>query len=192
MKKTRPYQMTTRAASADATRQRILDAAIALMKAKFRSEIRLDEVAADAGVTVQTVVNTFGTKADLLGVALREVISRASLLRRAADPEDTAAVVRSLYAHYESIGDWVVRNLAEEADKELLEIGRARHNEWVEIYFGQRLDRFAPEERALRFDALLACCDVYTWKLLRRDLGRSPEHAEAVVLRTVTAILDAS
>ena len=183
--------MATRAASADATRQRILESAIKLLKTKFRADIRLEEVAAGAGVSVPTVVNNFGTKAEVLAIALREVIGRASTLRRAVDPADLASIIHGLCAHYENVGDWVLRNLAEEADIELLEIGRARHREWVEVYFGARLERFEAAERARRFDALLACCDVYTWKLLRRDLGRSPEEVGAVVLSTVTAILEA-
>lgn len=191
MKKPRSYRSPTRAASADATRQRILDSAIGLLKTKFRADIRLEEIAAGADVSVPTVVNNFGTKADLLAIALREVIGRASALRRAVDPADPASIIRGLCAHYENVGDWVLRNLAEEADVELLEIGRARHREWVEIYFGGRLERFEAGVRARRFDALLACCDVYTWKVLRRDLGRSQEDVEAVILSTVTAILEA-
>jgi AcrR family transcriptional regulator len=181
--------MDTRAAAADATRQRILDAAITLLKTKFRSDIRLEEIAAGAGVSVPTIVNNFGSKAELLAVALREVISRASAIRRSVDPADPASIIRGLCAHYESIGDWVLKNLAEEADKELLEIGRQRHREWVELYFGAQLQRFEASERATRFDALLACCDVYTWKILRRDLGRSVAAVEAAILFTVTAIL---
>jgi AcrR family transcriptional regulator len=184
--------MAARAASADATRQRILDSAIGLLKTKFRSEIRLDEVAAGAGVSVPTVVNNFGGKAELLAVALREVITRASAIRRSVDPADSASVIGGLCAHYENIGDWVLKNLAEEADKELLEIGRTRHREWVELYFGPQLEGFKPLERRVRFDALVACCDVYTWKVLRRDLGRSQQEVERTILLMVVSILGAS
>jgi len=38
-------------------------------------------------------------------------------------------------------------------------------------------------------DASLCACDVYTWRLLRRDMGRSVAQAQASVLLTVTAIL---
>ena len=189
MKTPRPYRMARRAALADATRQRILDSAIGLLQTKFRSEIRLEEVAAGAGVSVPTVVNNFGGKAELLAIALREVISRASAIRRSVEPADIASVIGGLCAHYESIGDWVLKNLAEEADKELLEIGRARHREWVELYFGPQLERFELPERSIRFDALVACCDVYTWKILRRDLGRRQEEVEGTILLMVVSIL---
>lgn len=191
MNPTRPYRMKARATSAAETRERILEGAVGLLKVKFRAEIRLPEIAAAAGVTAQTVLNVFGTKDAVLAQALQDVIQRASSLRRAAAPDDIEGAIHGLYRHYECIGDWVIRNLMEEADTELLEIGRARHREWGEIYFGPHLAGRSGLERRRRMDALLACCDVYNWRLLRRDLGRSAKEAEATVLLTVRAILAA-
>lgn len=185
----RPYQMKARAASAEATRQRVIDGAMALLRTKFRSEIRLEEVAAVAGVTTQTVINLFGSKNHLLALALVSVIQRASSLRRAPQPGDMAGAVSSLYEHYEDIGDWVVRNVFEEADPELLKIGRGKHREWIGVYFGPRLDCFEDAERERRFEGVLAACDVLTWKLLRRDIGHSQADAEAIVLTMVESLL---
>jgi hypothetical protein len=41
----------------------------------------------------------------------------------------------------------------------------------------------------LTLDCLICACDVYTWKLLRRDMGRSRSDAEARVRQMVSGIL---
>ena len=48
--------------------------------------------------------------------------------------------------------------------------------------------RLAKRRRSL-IDELVCTCDVYTWKLLRRDLGRSRRQTEATILAMVTAIV---
>lgn len=183
--------MTARAQSAEATRTRILEAGAGLLRSKFRSEIRLPELAECAGVSVQTLINVFGTKDEILSVALREMIRSAGSQRRAAAPHDIAGAILGLYEHYESVGDLVVRNLMEAADAELLEIGRTRHREWGEIYFRPRLAGLPGGDQQRRMDALLSICDVYVWRLLRRDNGRTIADAQASVLLAVSAILDA-
>ena len=37
-----------------------------------------------------------------------------------------------------------------------------------------------------RVDALVSCCDVYVWRLLRHDMGRSRQEAEAIVVAIST------
>ena len=54
--------MRDRAASAEATRRRIIDATIALSLERWWPEITMREIAAKAGVALQTVVNHFGSK----------------------------------------------------------------------------------------------------------------------------------
>jgi hypothetical protein len=63
--------------------------------------------------------------------------------------------------------------------------------------FGPQLDRLGhrvdhPAVAAAAdslIDALVVSCDVYAWKLLRRDMGRDREHAETVIRQTVRALL---
>jgi AcrR family transcriptional regulator len=181
--------MIARAASAEATRERILKTAGELLRARFRSEIRLQEVAEKAEVTVQTVINVFKTKDELLTQAVCEVNGAARELRRAAAPDDLKGAIHGLYAYYEAIGGWVIRNRMEEADQGHIEAGRKRHREWGEIYFGPRLAALPAAERRRRMDALLTICSVYNWWLLRHDMHRSLGEAEAVVLLTVEALL---
>ncbi|MBI5310173.1 MAG: TetR family transcriptional regulator [Actinobacteria bacterium] len=63
----RPYSMTQRAAAANATAERILDAAVETFMESF--DLPLREVARRAGVTEQTVIRRFGGKQQLLELA---------------------------------------------------------------------------------------------------------------------------
>ena len=68
---TRPYRMTARAAAVGETRERILEAAVALHLRRMSAEISLADIAAEAGVSVQTVLRHFGTREGLLESALQ-------------------------------------------------------------------------------------------------------------------------
>jgi hypothetical protein len=59
----------------------------------------------------------------------------------------------------------------------------------VQRQFGPQLGALDAKARRKRIDQLVCACDVYMWKLLRRDMGRSREEAESTILATVTAIL---
>jgi hypothetical protein len=57
--------------------------------------------------------------------------------------------------------------------------------------------QFAPQlagrqDKKLVLDCLVVACDVYTWKLLRRDAARSRKEAEACVRHLVSKILEAA
>ncbi len=192
MKLARPYSMRTRAASAEATRRRILGAAVTLLKGRFRSEIRLEDIAADAEVTVQTIINVFGSRAALLNEAFADLLRQIREQRLRPEPGDPETAVAALVAHYEQFGDLVVRNIAEQADMELIETGRAGHRQWVQRQFGAEVERQYSSSRRLLVDELVCVCDVYTWKLLRRDLGRSRPETERTILSMVSAIVRAA
>lgn len=190
MKSSRPYQMKARAESAQQTRDRILDAAQQLLWERLSMDVRLDDVAARAGVTVQTVLRRFGSRDQLLEEAGARLQARITAQRAAADPGDITGSIAVLFDHYEEIGDLVVRRLAEEGrDPELdrmLAVGRAEHRRWVCRQFGPQLQLL---QQSGLVDALAVACDVYGWKLLRRDFGRSREQAEAVMAQTVRSLL---
>jgi AcrR family transcriptional regulator len=189
MKLKRTYAMKARAAKTEATRDRVLVVTAALLKSRFRSEVRLEDVARDAEVTVQTVLNLFGTRAALLDEALSKLLTELRAHRLRAEPGDNRGAVSTLVEHYEQFGDWVIRNLAEEADPELLALGRAGHREWVARQFGKAIAKVERRHREELIDRLVCVCDVYTWKVLRRDMGRSQARTEATILAMVGAIL---
>ena len=81
---TRRYDMSVREAAATRTRENILDAALRLFRDAWYEDVTLLDVAREAGVSQQTVVNHFGTKANLYltGIWLsgREPIGHRPLL----------------------------------------------------------------------------------------------------------------
>lgn len=191
MKYTRSYNMRARAVAAEATRRRILEVAIALLKRRFRSEIRLEDIAEGANVTVQTILNVFESRSSLLGTALEGLLHDLREQRLRAAPGDLEGAVTALVDHYEQFGDLVIRNLAEQADPELIETGRAGHRRWVQRQFAAQIERAGATRRRSLVDELVCVCDVYVWKLLRRDMGRSRPETEKAILSMVRAIVRA-
>ena len=189
MKVARPYNMKARATSTEATRSRVLDAAVSLLKSRFRSEIRLEDVAASARVTVQTIINVFGGRSALLDQALKELLRDLRSQRLHPNPGDVESAIAALVEHYEQFGDLVIRNLAENADRELIETGRAGHRQWVQRQFAPQMAKLDAKDRRLLIDQLVCACDVYAWKLLRRDMRRSRSESESTIYATVKAIV---
>lgn len=192
MKTPRAYNMSARAVSAKRTRSRVLEAAVQQLKGRLRSDIRLDDVAAQAGVTVQTVLRLYGSKAKLFSSALDEVLleMRRGLAR--AEPGNVAEAVRTWFDHYEEFGDVVITNLADEHDPAVapvVRIGRERHRDRVRNVLERQLRKVPADRRERVVDALVCACDVYTWKLLRRDMGRSRPEAEATMALMINSLL---
>ena len=69
MKSTRSYTMTSRARATEETRTRILEATVDLVTERLAADISLDSVAQRSGVSVQTVLRHFGSRAGLFGAA---------------------------------------------------------------------------------------------------------------------------
>ncbi len=192
MKVGRSYVMRARAESADGTRQRILDATVDELWNRRLSEVRLENVAVRADVSVQTILRIFGSKAALVDSGWTLLRERIVNQRETAEPGDVAGTISALFDHYEEMGDFVIRNLADERTLpelgEWLERGRRTHRASMRHQFAPQLaDRGAVEMRLL--DCLVVACDVYTWQLLRRDMGRSRKDAEACVRHMVAGIL---
>jgi AcrR family transcriptional regulator len=188
---TRGYSQSARAQSAEATRQRIVDAFLARLMKQWYDEITLDRVAEDAGVTVQTVVRRFGGKEGLLADAVR-TLGRQIHASRATRPGDVERLVKNLIEDYEQTGDAVVRLLALEprhaALKVFLDVGRRWHRDWVAGLFAEELAKVDAASRKRTLDALVITTDVYTWKILRRDMARSVAATE----RTMTCLIRAT
>jgi AcrR family transcriptional regulator len=173
---TRSYHQSARAESTEATGRRIVEAFLARLMEQWFDEITLDRVAEDAGVTVQTLVRRFGGKEGLLTSAV-EIMGAQIVAQRAAPPGDIDRLVENLIGDYEKTGDAVIRLLALEprhpALKTVLDFGRGEHQRWVSAVFEECLSKLDSVDRQRAVDALVIVTDVYTWKLLRRDMGRS-------------------
>src|ERR687886_3118575 len=107
----RPYRMVARADAAQATARAIVAAARRLFAEQPYDEVSLTAVAAQAGVTVQTVLRRFGAKDKLFAAAARERSEEIRAEREAGTPGD----VSDLVAHYERWGDEQLHLIAHEA-----------------------------------------------------------------------------
>jgi hypothetical protein len=137
---------------------------------------------------VQTVLNVFGNRSTLIENAFATFLQRLRAERLRAEPGNPEGAVKALVDHYEKFGDLVVRNLVEQADTDFLAAGRAGHRKWVQKQFAAHIGRAPPGIRRSLTDALVCACDVYTWKLLRRDLGRSRAEIEKAMLLMAKSI----
>ncbi|MBW8813895.1 MAG: TetR/AcrR family transcriptional regulator [Caulobacterales bacterium] len=188
----RPYRQTTRAAASEATAARIVQAFRGRLQTLWFDEIRLEDVAREADVTVQTVIRRFGGKEGLLDATV-DVLAREIMELRRTAPGDPAAAVRALVDDYEVSGDLVMRVLAQEERyptlRRVTKIGRAGHRDWLAETFARWLETLSPTAAQRRLDALVAATDVYLWKLVRRDMQRPVDDYAALVERFVHAAL---
>ena len=175
----RAYSLGARATAMEATRERILDAAFGLWRERWYDDVTLADVAAAAGVSVQTVVNHFGGKAGLVEAV------------RDAPAGDLPRIVAALFDDYEANGEATFRWNAEAARVPpiagVLAQARASHRRWLERAFADRLPaRGAARERAITLH--YAATDVYLWKLWRLDLGLSRPDAERAMRELLAGI----
>lgn len=192
----RPYRMTARADAVAATHERIIQAAIAEFWQRPTTDIALDEVARGARVSVQTVLRHFGSKQELFDEAFEREAARLGEQRDTTEPGDLVGAVRLLLDHYEEMGDHVVRLLAEEVRapslRRIADQGRASHRAWCRRVFADALAPLEGVEQQRRLAQLIAVCDVYTWKLLRRDSGLSRQQTEHAITELLRPLLEAS
>ena len=189
----RPYRQGKRAEAAANNASRILDAFAAQLRTRWYDEITLDEVARSAGVTVQTVIRRFGGKQGLLEATIA-LLSDGILARRATPPGDLDAAVAAVVLDYEQTGDLILHLLGQEdrsaAVRAMVEKGRGQHRAWVTATAAPLLElQSAPTRRAC-IDGLVVAMDLYTWKLVRRDMGRSVAATTALMRRLARGAID--
>ncbi len=188
--------MGVRADAVAETRERILQAAITEFWHRPTTEIALDEVATRAEVSVQTVLRHFGSKQGLFEAAGERETARLSEQRDTTEPGDLEGAVTLLVDHYEEMGDHVLRLLAEEQRtpslRRIADQGRTTHRTWCRRVFADALTPLRGVERQRRLAQLVAVCDVYTWKLLRRDAGLSRRQTERAITELLRPLLEVS
>ncbi len=108
LKPTRSYTMRARAESTTKTRDRILDAVIALSEERLSVEIVLAHVADRAGVSVQTVLRHFDSRQRLFERAQARQVSQVRA-ERATPVGDAASAVHTIVAFYDRLGEWSLR-----------------------------------------------------------------------------------
>ncbi|MCW2838768.1 MAG: regulatory protein TetR [Aeromicrobium sp.] len=188
MKSTRSYTMGARAEAVAETRRRITQALFDLGRERMFPDISLDDVAAEADVSVQTILRHFKSRAGLIEATMDHAIATVTEERH-APVGDVDAAVTAIVGHYEDRGQTALLMLAQEASDpqvaELTRRGRALHRTWVS-------DVFAPftGPKDPLMDLLVVATDVYTWKLLRIDRRYSRDRTEHLIHRMVTSLLE--
>lgn len=189
----RDYQQTARAEAAEASTRRIIEAFLKRAETEWFDKIKLDDIAADAGVTVQTVVRKFGSKMGLLEVAHKHM-GESVAVRRVVIPGDLDSAIDALTRDYEEAGPLVLRLLDQEQMhpvlKPTLEVGRQGHRDWLKETFAERLKLLTPARRQATLDALVVAADIYVWKLIRLDMGRPISAYKQIVRQMILAALE--
>lgn len=189
--------MEGRAASAERTHERVIDAMLDRFASHPYDGIRLEDVASDAGVTVQTVIRRFGGKAGLMVATVAREQARVVAAREAVSSGTPARTVADLVTHYERYGSLILKVYAE-ADRveglpELAVAGRRYHLDWCRRAFEEHVDGPpGSATRARRLAQVTAICDATTWRILREDLALDPDETELALMELLAPLLHRS
>ena len=196
----RPYKQVARAQAQQRTRETLLQAASEEVERDGWRQASLETVAERAGVTKQTALRHFGSKQGLLDAVMR----RTSAIVVKERNEAPAGAVANLMRHYARYGeimmrllpyrDAVVRVLGQEHRDSLarraVDHGHQVHKDWVLRTFEPQLAKLSGQARERRLAQLVTVCDVYTWKVLRRDLSLSAAQTEAALVELIERLVE--
>ena len=186
--------MSLREAAAKATKERIIDAAVAAFSTQWYEDVTIRGVASDAGVALQTVRNHFASKGELFTAALERIAADIDTVRWSVEPGDIHGAITTLVDDYERNGDANLRLLAVEdrvpVVQPFMARGRAGHQGWVEHVFPDAISGLRGKARRRRIAQLVVATDVYAWKLLRRDKNLDREQTITAMRELVVALHD--
>lgn len=192
-RQTRGYRLGAREKSTAETRARILAATFDLATEQSRVQLVLADIAARAGVSVQTILRHFGTREGLF-LAVLEYAGAEIEAERDTPPGDIARAVTTIVSHYESRGDtvfrWLMQEFSSETAARVTEQGKQVHRRWVETAFAPYLAPLVGEPRDASVDLLVVATDLFTWKLLRRDRGLDRATVESRILTLIHLVLE--
>jgi AcrR family transcriptional regulator len=177
--------MSKRANAVATTKERIVAAAVDLLIERRYDDVTLADIATASGVSHQTVLNHFESKEGVAFAAADSVRESTSSARSGVAVGDAVAAVRVLVADYEQMGDanvrWAMDSERLGSLAPFMEDARQSHRAWLEAAFTPDLPSDSKERRRV-VNALHAATDVYTWKLLRRDLRLSRAETERIMV----------
>jgi AcrR family transcriptional regulator len=183
-KNKRTYQMSDRAEQVARNDRRIMDAMADLWLEMPLSELTLDKVSQRSGVTVRTILRKFGSKEGLFNACIENVGDRFTQRRMQATPGDLQDILDTLLEEYERMGDSLIRTLTVEYDfpssEKLLKKARTIHREWCTAVFEPYLPPNSSDHYEIVLSAFITATEFYLWKLLRRDLGKSPKQCRQI------------
>jgi AcrR family transcriptional regulator len=178
------------------TARSILAATIELYAERFYDQVSLEDIAGRAGVTVQTLIRRFGSKDKLISAAAEASRQIIRGQREETPVGDIAGAAKALVETYEKHGDRFLRMLAQEdrvpAFRLITDTGRAYHYAWVDRIFAPLLPKQSRRDRERLKAQIIAVCDLYVWKILRRDLGMSAEETQRAIQHMLSALGEAA
>ena len=184
--------MAARADAAAATQARILGAARNLFTTRYYGDVTLQEIAGQAGITLQTVLRRFRSKEELFGALVAEMEPQIMAGRNQAMSGSLDEIAQALVASYDDMGEGNVRALHQEAQfpvlHEMLDRARAVHRDWVERTFARLLAKSRAEGRERRVVLLVAATGIGVWALWRRELGMSRKETTRAMLDMLGAL----
>lgn len=190
----RAYDMSSRGESSRSTKRRIAEAALELFKARDYDDVSLNEIARAAGVSHQTVLNHFETKAGILPASAEVFSEQVAALNLPVTVGDPVSIVRVTCARYEIVGDVNARwsDIAPRVPglEALIAHARTNFQAWLTDVLGDLLP--GPDEPAERRRVLVgvhAALEVHTWRFLRRDLQLSQADTEAHLTDLLLGVL---
>ncbi len=187
----RKYSMTKRTDSSKKTNDSIIRATENLLANGPLDKVTLPAIAKGANVTVQTVMRHMGSREGCLKAVAKIVAQRIDSQRGHVKPGDIDSAISDLMEHYES-DSTLILNLLDQASKgenfakKMAEKGRRYHRNWVIQLFNPLVDIKKQEN----VDALVIATDIYVYKLMRLDMGRSFKKTKSIINYLVRGILE--
>lgn len=189
----RPYKQVARAQSRERTRDALLDAAVEEFFGDRWPQSSLESLAAQAGVTKQTLLRHFGSKNGLLLQALIRSASQLLDQRWSVTPGDIPGAVENLLDHYEAWGERSRRIGSWQGGPPMLAqlsaMARRVHYDWIGYVFAPWLEGQAEPLPTRRRATLIALCDVQSWWILAHDLGLPRSEVAATLSEAIQAVL---
>jgi AcrR family transcriptional regulator len=182
-----------RAAQAQSTRTRVLEATVAVM-ARGVASVSIPAVAREAGVSVPTVYRHFGTKRNLLAAVFPHVVRRAGLdelvLPRSID--ELGHGVRALFERIDSAGDLARAAAASPAAEEVRRVdmpARLEMSRRLADSIVPKLTRGDRDRIARLLTILISASALRVW---RDHLGSTVEEAANDIDWVINAAIAAS
>jgi AcrR family transcriptional regulator len=127
----RPYTLGKRKEASDAARKRCVDAATSLLADSNTPELKMEDVARQAGITRQTIYNLFGSKTGLIEAVFDDLARAGGMEGMAAamqqhDPETRLSAMVMTFARFWTASRTITRHIRVMAATDL-DLGSAIH-----------------------------------------------------------------
>jgi len=182
-----------RAAQAQATQARILEATVSVM-ARGVASVSIPAVAREAGVSVPTVYRHFGTKRNLLAAVFPHVLRRAGIdeLKPPRSIDELGRGVRALFDRIDSAGDLARAAAASPAAEEVRRVDMPARLEMSRRLADSIEPKLTPGDRDRIARLLTILISASALRVWRDHLGSTVEEAANDIDWVISAAIAAS